>query len=155
MRSNDRATGHFALRRLGSLLAAAALGLAGCAERDPLQSMRLYPVKGRVLLEDGKPLTSGRIVFVATKSSLTSTSPLESDGTFTVKGRTGDGLPEGEYRIRIDFDDSKLPIARGVKRPNLPLPFAQKYADEDASYIKRTVMPDEAKNNFEITLTKS
>jgi len=150
-----RATGDSALRRVGWLLAAVAVGLAGCGGGDPVQSMRLYPVKGKVLLEDGKPLTAGQIVFVAMKSTLTAPATIESDGTFTVKGRTGDGLPEGDYRIRIEFDDSKLAILKGVKRPNLPLPYAQKYADEDASYLKRTVTSDEAKNNFEITLTKS
>jgi len=129
------------------------VGLAGC-ESNPLSSMRLYPVKGKVLLADGKPLTTGRIVFVAVKSTLTSPSTIEGDGTFTVKGSTGDGLPEGEYRIRIEIDESKLPTVKVASKRIGSLPFPEKYADEDTSKLTATVKPDETSNNFEFKLTK-
>jgi len=136
------------------MLTAVVVGLAGC-ESNPLSSMRLYPVKGKILLADGKPLTSGRIVFVAMKSTLTSSSSIESDGTFTVKGSTGDGLPEGEYRIRVDVDESKLPTVKGTTpKRSTPLPFPDKYSDEDTSKLTATVKPDETSNNFEFKLTK-
>jgi len=134
------------------LLTAVAVGLAGCGSNS-LSSMKLYPVKGKVLLADGKPLTSGRIVFVAVKSTLTSApSSIESDGTFTVKGSAGDGLPEGEYRIRIEAGESTGKGAASKQTPLLPFP--AKYADEDTSDLKRTVKPEETGNNFEFKLTK-
>ena len=51
------------------LPAMVAVALGGCGA-DTLSSMKLYPVKGKVLLEDGKPLSGCRIVFVANKSSV-------------------------------------------------------------------------------------
>ncbi len=74
----------------------------GCDNNNPLASATLYPTKGKVLLPDGKPLTSGHVVFVAAKSTITATANIESDGSFVFKGATGDGLPEGDYKIRID-----------------------------------------------------
>jgi hypothetical protein len=131
------------------------LTLAGC-ESNPMASLTLYPVKGRVLLPDGKPLTSGRIVFVAAKSTVTSTATIESDGSFVVKGSTGDGLPEGDYRVRLEVDESKLRPAAGKPGQAMPtaLPFPAKYADEDSSELTATVKPDSSSNNFEFKLTK-
>jgi hypothetical protein len=116
----------------------------------------MYPVKGKVLLADGKPPTAAKIVFIGKKTGLTSPSPIESDGTFTFKGRPGDGLPEGDYLVRIEIDESKLPVVKGApsKRPG-SLPFAAKYSDEDSSGLTATVTTDESKNNFEFKLSKS
>ncbi|MFI5458579.1 MAG: hypothetical protein ACHRXM_24360 [Isosphaerales bacterium] len=153
MRLKGLLPGNSAWRPLCWMLTAVVAGLAGC-DSNPLSSMRLYPVKGKVLLADGKPLTSGRIVFVAVKSTLTSPSTIESDGTFKVKGSTGDGLPEGEYRIRIEIDESKLPTVKVAPKRTGSLPFPEKYADEDSSKLTATVKPDETGNNFEFKLTK-
>jgi hypothetical protein len=125
---------------------------AGCSESNPLSGAKLYPVKGKVLLSDGKPLTSGRVVFVATKSTITSTANIESDGAFTFKGTPGDGLPEGEYKVRIEggSSGSGAKAASGKLKPTLP--FGTKYLDEDSSELTATVAPDESKNNFEFKL---
>jgi hypothetical protein len=143
-------------RRAGLVLTVAALiGLAGC-ESNPVVSLTLYPVKGRVLLPDGKPLSTGRIVFVGGKSAITSgPAAIESDGTFVVKGSSGDGLPEGDYRVRLEVDESKLPPSGGdpAKR-NATLPFPPKYSDEDLSDLTATVKPDASGNSFEFKLTK-
>jgi hypothetical protein len=141
---------------LGWLLTAVvAVAVGGCSG-NPLNSMKLYPVKGKVLLDDGKPVSSSRIVFVGTTSALSFTSPVESDGTFTVKGSTGDGLPAGEYRARLEVDESKLPPVKGAPaKQKGSLPFPDMYGDEDTSQLKATVKPDETANNFEFKLTKS
>ncbi len=107
--------------------------------------MTFYPVKGKVTLSDGKPLASAKLVFQATKSSLTSTTTTESDGTFTVKG-TKDGLPEGEYKVRIEAGD----MGPAKKKPVVP--FAAKYLDEDKSDLTATVKPD-GPNDFEFKLS--
>jgi hypothetical protein len=97
------------------LSALVVVGLAGCGERNPLSGLKIYPVKGKVTLPDGKALASGKVVFVATKSSITSSANLESDGSFTFKGgANGDGLPEGEYKVRLETD--------GATRTNACLP---------------------------------
>jgi hypothetical protein len=125
--------------------------LAGC-ESNPLSGLKLYPVKGKVLLPDGKPLTSGQVVFVATKSTITSTANIESDGGFTFKGASGDGLPEGEYKIRIEAGTSNTSLKGSRGAPQGKLPFDGKYADEDSSPLSATVTSDESKNSFELKL---
>ncbi len=146
------------LRQVTLVLAATAvLGLAGCESSNPVASLTLYPVKGRVLLPDGKPLSSGRIVFIGGKSAITSSpAAIETDGTFVVKGSSGDGLPEGDYRVRLEIDESKLPASKGnPSQQKATLPFPQKYADEDSSDLKATVKPDAAGNSFEFNLTNT
>jgi len=123
-------------------------GLAGCGGGNPTDRMNFYPVKGKVLLPDGKPLTSGKVVFVATEFSLMSPSDIGSDGTFELKGQK-DGLPEGEYRVRIDPGGASG--GAGTHR-KVALPFAGKYTDEDASGLKAQVKPGE--NNFKFNLTR-
>ena len=122
------------------------IALAGCGENNPLSGARIYPVKGKVTLPDGKPLGSGRVVFAATKSTITSSANIESDGSFTFKGGTnGDGLPEGEYKVRLEVGET----SRAKKGTT---PFPSKYLDEDASGLTATVKPDET-NNFDFKLT--
>jgi hypothetical protein len=139
-------------RRHGFLLVASLVmvALAGCGgESNPLSGLKLYPVKGKVTLPDGKPLASGRVVFVATKSTITSTAKTESDGSFTFKGGAGgDGLPEGEYKIRLEAEG-----VTGAKKGTPPFP--TRYMDEDASELTATVKPDESSNDFDFKLTSS
>jgi hypothetical protein len=135
-----------------SLTAFLYLVAAGCGESDPLSGAKLYPVKGKVLLPDGKPLTSGHVVFVATKSTITSTATVESDGGFTFKGTAGDGLPEGDYKVRIEAGSSGSGVKGAGGKSGGGLPFATKYLDEDSSELTATVAPDESKNNFEFKL---
>jgi hypothetical protein len=134
------------------LAGAATIGLAGCG--DPLASMTFYPVSGKVLLPDGKPLATGSVVFAATKSTLTSVAKLGSDGSFTFKG-SKDGLPEDTYKVRIEVDDVGTgPIkAKPVRNRRAQVPFPEKYLDEDKSGLTATVKPGES-NDFKFTLTK-
>ncbi len=83
------------------MAAGLALAVGGCGEPNPLSGAKLYPVKGKVLLPDGKPLSSGQVVFVGSKMMVTSPATIESDGSFTFKSASGDGLPEGDYKVRI------------------------------------------------------
>lgn len=148
MNATDGTSRNTTMRPLAwMVIAVLPLLVAGCGETDALSRAKLYPVKGKVVLADGKPLTSGSVVFVATKSTITGTAKLEPDGGFTFKGSAGDGLPEGDYRVRIESAEAtKL---RGNKAA---LPFASVYLDEDLSKLTATVTPDESKNNFEFKL---
>jgi hypothetical protein len=150
--------GKNALRRFCGVMAAVfAVTFGGCSsDNNPLASATLYPVSGKVLLPDGKPLSSGHIVFVATKTTITARTTIESDGSFTFKAASGDGLPDGEYKIRIEGGASTDGKAGGGKSKS-NLPFDGQFLDEDMSKLTATVTSDETKNNFELKLipTKS
>jgi hypothetical protein len=151
----EKQSEHTGPRRLALLVTALVFGVTtGCAENGPLSGAKLYPVKGKVTLSDGKPLTSGRIVFAATKSPVTSVANIENDGAFTFKGGTGDGLPEGGYKIRIEAGSSGRVVKGARGNSDATPPFDMKYLDEDASELTATVSPDESKNYFEIKLQK-
>jgi hypothetical protein len=123
---------------LGSLLVAGWLGLAGCQQADSLPSLKVYEVDGKVLLADGKPLTSGWVYFVP-KGDLTITpsGQIAPDGSFSlVTGGSGEGAPPGEYKIRIESPE--FPAAEKSKKSRYPV----KYTDEDSSGLVITVRPE-------------
>jgi hypothetical protein len=148
----DRRSENSRARLLVLLLPAlASVIAAGCSQSNPLSGVKLYPVKGKVTLSDGKPLTSGRVAFVGTKTTITSSADIESNGAFTFKGASGEGLPEGEYKVRFEVGSSVKGAGGKLKAT---APFAMKYLDEDASKVLATVEPDASKNNFEFVLQK-
>jgi hypothetical protein len=138
--SMERKTRHF-LRCCLSLTVA--VGISGCGGGSPLGTAKAYPVTGKVLLPEGNPLTSGNVVFVATKSTVSSLAKIENDGSFTING-----LPEGEYKVRLEVGESSH-----AKKGNPPFP--SKYLDEDGSDLAATVTPDETANRFELKLTQN
>jgi hypothetical protein len=121
----------------------AAAGVSGCGQTSGFGTARSYPVKGKVLLPDGKPLTSGNVVFVATKSTVSSLGKVENDGSFVLNG-----LPDGDYKVRLEASETTH-----AKKGSPPFP--SKYLDEDGSDLAATVKPDETANNFEFKLTSS
>jgi hypothetical protein len=136
-----------------SLFAALVIGSGGCGERYSAPTS--YPVTGKVLLPDGKPLTSGRIMFVSKETGLTFGGTIGSDGTYIVKSDARDGAPQGNYKVRIEIDETSLRQVKGPKgQRSGQLPFASKYTDEDASQLTASVKADEKSNNFEFKLTK-
>jgi hypothetical protein len=154
MISGNRSPANHTVRSLACCLTVVlASGLAGCG--SPIDRMTFFPVKGKVVLADGKPLAAGNVVFVATESTLTSAANLENDGTFVVKG-SKEGLPAGEYLVRIEVDESETgpSKAKSSRRKGGPVPFPEKYLDEDASGLRVTVKPSPTENNFEFKLTK-
>ncbi len=87
------------------LLALAGPLLSGCRHADGETTPTLHPVTGRVLMADGKPLTTGSIVFVPIKGSTHQASaPLNSDGTFSLgTNKEKDGAAPGEYAVMVDL----------------------------------------------------
>jgi hypothetical protein len=120
---------------LGRLLIVACVWLAGCREATSLPVLKVYEVKGKVLLADGQPLRNGWVYFVPKGDlSLTPSGVIGSDGTFSlVTGGSGEGAPAGEYKVRIETLDS----ASGQKSKKAAFPF--KYTDEDSSGLEVTV----------------
>lgn len=104
------------LGAIASLLIAASFVGCGPGETPIPQAQKapVYPVKGKVLLADGKPLTEGTVTAIAVtppdKPGWTGTGKIESDGSFAMQvPALGDGLPEGEYKIRIE-SGAQVPV---------------------------------------------
>jgi hypothetical protein len=123
------------VRWLCGLVVAIGAGLAGCRNSDRLPVLEVYEVKGKVLLADGKPLTSGLVSFVPKGDlAVTPSGVIGSDGTFSlVTGGSGAGAPPGEYKVRVE-----APQFQAVKKSRKPA-FPFKYTDEDSSGVVITV----------------
>jgi hypothetical protein len=108
------------------------LSVSGCGESytqisKPITTV--HPVKGQILLADGKPLTSGVLVLVS-GSGQEFPGKLDSDGRFSIKYGDRDGAPEGEYMVRLDVEVSATGATGRAKKGTGNLPFPAKYADE-------------------------
>jgi hypothetical protein len=126
-----------------ALMAGLAIGFAGCGDPNSAGTLKVYPVKGQVLLPDGKPLTSGQVVLVSNEKAMEFTGELGSDGNFQIKTSYGDGAPEGTYKVRIEYNDpSQSPVKGKSSRRNVSnLPFGAKYTDEATSDLSVTIKP--------------
>jgi predicted small lipoprotein YifL len=128
MTSNPRCWFHAAV-----LLAALAAG-AGCGKSGPT----LYPVTGKVIGADGKPLEHATVVFhpvgAANADALRPRGKVGADGTFTLTSHTtGDGAPAGDYRVTVEL----WLAGKGDEPPANRLPV--RYAKPDLSGLKATV----------------
>lgn len=119
-------------------LGATCVLLAGCSSsNDAAVVGTIYPVKGQVLLANGKPLDAGKVVFVPTNGTMIASGDIGSDGSFTLKsGESGEGAPPGDYKVRIEADPTKHVAG---KKGVAGLPFPSRYLDEDSSEIVVTV----------------
>src|SRR5437763_1042435 len=108
------------------------LTLAGCQGSGA--SVSTYEVKGRILLANGKPLTAGRVTFVAADGLKPPASgDIGSDGTFALSTRDpGDGAVPGPYKVHIE------PAGGTTRRASRPV-FPLKYIDEDSSGLAVTI----------------
>jgi hypothetical protein len=89
----------------------------------------VYPVKGQVLLANGKPLTSGSIQFIPKPGGLLASGKLDKDGNFSLESLDKrEGAAPGEYKVRIEPSLEMTAPKRGKSQP---LPFATKYRDDD------------------------
>jgi len=125
------------------LLAAA----GGCAGDD---GPKTYPVSGKVVVKNGelKKLVGGyvRLISIA-DSKIIGVGEIQDDGTFGIgtfiDGKPRGGLPEGEYRARVeprgfdqrDSDDQPPPPKKGE--------LLQKYQKHDVSGLKYSIKPGE------------
>jgi hypothetical protein len=123
---------------------AVAAGFFGCENPDVSRAVKVYEVKGSVVLADGKPLTGGTVEFEPVSGSVYHASgEIGSDGTFSLKtADSGDGAAPGEYRVKVVPDEATAPFVTKGKtktRDFSKLPFARKYLDADTSGLKATV----------------
>ncbi len=122
------------------------LAAAGCGPK-------LYPVRGKVTLADGQPVTEGMVVFERkgeAKEAVTARGEIQADGSYRLSThRPGDGVPAGTYRVLVapKFDPN------AVDRAPKPPPFDPRYAEFGTSGLEFEVKaggPDE----FPITVKK-
>jgi len=142
-------------RRIAArVLAVAVAALQGCSESgDAVSELKIYPVKGAVKLADGKPLSSGVVVFAAPEMGMEFSAPLAYDGSFVLRSSYGDGAPEGTYKVRIERDPSNADSRSSVgKKVSAPTAYAAKYRDESSSGLTAAVKPvDNALEPFVLT----
>jgi hypothetical protein len=138
---------------LAALIGAAFLGF-GCGSDPGVAALSHHPVKGSVILPDGKPLTSGRVAFISTKGQ-EFFGEIQPDGTFTMKTPAADGLPEGNYVVRLDAEASASSGSKGkapARKGTANIPYPMKYTDETTSGLTATVKPgDNTLEPFKLT----
>lgn len=115
-----------ASRRWVALAVSGWLAVAGCGARPG--SGTLYPVKGQVLLADGKPLSAGSVHFIPSRGGLTASGVIGTDGTFSLRSKGRSGAAPGEYKVRIE-PKPELLARKGTAAPKLP--FAARYREYD------------------------
>lgn len=106
-------------------------------------------VSGKVLV-DGAPLTSGRVI-AANDAGNTVGGDIQSDGTFRLETRNGDGgIPPGAYRVTVTAYDGTA----SAQDPEAPMKslIPLKYSDATTSRLAFEVAAKESK---ELTLELS
>jgi hypothetical protein len=126
------------------------LALAACDADNGAPSVKLVETKGKVALKDGAPLGGGLIYLVPTKDGREAYGKISADGAFTVETDGRAGAVPGDYRVRIEADQTNLPTASG-KKNQVRLPFDRKYLDESTSGLTASVKPD-SPNQIDIHL---
>jgi hypothetical protein len=81
------------------------MGVAGCGSGMP----PTFPVKGRVVFKQGKPVTDGRIQFQsAADPQIKALGDIDNDGSFLLTTYVGakkvQGAPEGSYNVVVELE---------------------------------------------------
>lgn len=89
------------------LLSAVCLSATGCGAKKPsAPAPKTFPVTGKVVTKDGKPVAGGMVEFQSkTNNQLSVTSEIKPDGTFSlISRRDGEQFPgatEGDYQVTL------------------------------------------------------
>lgn len=134
----------------GRLLVLLVLLSAGCS-----RSPTLYPVAGLVVFkEDRQPLQGGQVYFQSAVSpEVAASGRVDTSGRFTLGSVYGEGLPTGEYLVRVvpDIPDvpagERLPPAEAQARIVAP-----RFFRFESSGLRTTVKRE--KNHLEIEIEK-
>jgi len=108
-------------------------------------SVKLYPVKGKVLFK-GQPAEGAQVVFRPTAENAGSGSPaaaqsnpfgdVKADGTFSLRTEPyGEGAPVGDYNVMITWFTRTDPDDPLSSKSKLPV----KYADQSNPILKASV----------------
>jgi hypothetical protein len=77
-------------------LALLLLGVLGCGPS-------MYPVRGKVILNDGTPVTTGMVIFESKgEKPIVARGDIKPDGSYELStNKPGDGVPPGKYRVHV------------------------------------------------------
>jgi major membrane immunogen (membrane-anchored lipoprotein) len=109
-----------------------------------------YPVKGRVVFQDGSPVRTGTVELESKQFGTTATGSINHDGTFVLGTYTAnDGAADGQHNaivVQIIINDGSIKhtIDHGVAVPS-------RYGDYDTSPLTVSVQPIE-ENEIVLTL---
>ncbi len=134
-------------RYVGPFLLLLALGAAGCGP-PRVEKVTTAPVRGKVVLADGRPVTAGRVLFVPRSGNVGGVEPfgdLKKDGTFDLTThQPGDGAPVGPYTVWLQAIDYRN-NARAIEGSPIP----KRYRSSSTSDLAVEVQSGEN----ELTLT--
>jgi hypothetical protein len=109
--------------------------IAGCGDSGPA----LEKVQGKILYQDGSPVTSGVVEFEPTTGGLTARSKIEADGRYLLKTGERTGVVAGKHRISI----VQMIMAEGMGKHGVehqkPKVVPPRYAKFDTSLLERTI----------------
>lgn len=109
-----------------------------------------YPVKGRVVFQDGSPVRTGTVELESKDFGTTATGAINHDGTFVLGTYTpNDGAAEGKHNaivVQIIINDGSVKHTVDHGRAVPP-----RYGDYDTSPLTVTVQPIED-NQIALTL---
>jgi hypothetical protein len=124
------------------ILALTALAFVGCGSG-------LQPVRGKVMLPDGKPAANSQVVFEGPTGgkAISARGDVQVDGSFELSTvQPGDGVPVGKYRVQVN--PPAVVDAEAAQRA----PFHPKFSDFSTSGLEFEVKS--GGNDFPIQLTK-
>jgi len=119
-----------------------AVAVAGCGGG-------LQPVRGKVMLPDGKPAANSQVVFDGPigGKTISARGDVQADGSFELSTlQPGDGVPLGKYRVQVN--PPPVIDAEAAQRA----PFHSKFSDFSTSGLEFEVKA--GSNDFSIQLTK-
>lgn len=132
-------------------------GLAGCGSGMP----PTFPAEGRVVLTDGRPVTSGLVEFESVDQPYNARGAIGADGTFRLRTRDREGAIAGKHRAivtqslaggigsmatRNDPRATRIEHAHGAHQAEPPR-VAPRYADYRTSQLEFEVVAD-GKNEY-------
>jgi hypothetical protein len=121
----------------------------GCGAASSLPPETIYPVQGKVVLPNGKPVTEGTVQFYPVKAGHAASGKINADGTFTLETPDiGPGAPAGEFTVVVQAPVTMAPGKGDPKDIKSSVP--AKFQDQDTSTLKQTVKPES--NDLTITL---
>ena len=104
-------------------------GLIGCGGETITVNLPVepvYPVRGQVVLPDGKPLAEGVVRFLPVKPEARGAiGKIQADGTFELEsGGLGPGAPAGAYKVVIE-SPATVPGPKGQKTFAVPPAYSE------------------------------
>jgi hypothetical protein len=115
------------------------------AARGRMQPPSTFPVTGKVMFDNGTPLSGGAVTFYPKNpGAMSSKGKIDSNGMFKLSSfGEDDGARPGEYIVTID--------PAGVEKAPLRIP--RRYRQQATSPLKAEVREED--NTFEFRLTNS